>query len=350
MKRILVVHTGGGLGDVLLSTPVVEALHQGYPGVEVDFWVRRSTSVVLKRHPGLRKLHIIEGRAPGSPAEIMRWAKQLKVERYDAALVLWSVTGLAWTLFAAGIPRRVGQDSRLAYSFLYTHKVKVRSEHGDEQSHWTEVLLDYVRALGLEPGPPQVQFVLSPEGQEKAAQLLQQHPLVEGALLGFHTGKGMQLTVERWPIAAFASWAEALQRQGHRLVLTGGPDEVELVTAVETRLSHPVLNLAGKTDLDTLAAVAARCNTFVCPDSGPMHLAAAVGTPIVGIYALDEDFPARWAPFCPHHRIVRPQHRNCRPGCLKATCPDFRCYHQVTPEMVVEAVEEMLDRDRTSSP
>ncbi|MGE0492609.1 MAG: lipopolysaccharide heptosyltransferase II [Vulcanimicrobiota bacterium] len=343
MKRLLVVHTGGGLGDVLLSTPLVRELRKAHPQAEIDFLARRSTAAVLRRNPDIHELLELPGKAPKMPGEMLELASKLRQRNYDAALILWSVTGLAWTLFLARIPRRVGQDSRLGYSFLYTHKVRVRSEHGDDQTHWTEILLDYGRALGLEPTDPKVVYEVDPAAREKARQLLQDSP-GEGPLVGFHTGKGMPLTSQRWPVDAFAAWARQLVLElPGRLVLTGGPDEVELVAAVQKRLGVPCLNLAGQTDLDTLAAVAEQCRVFVCPDSGPMHLAAAVGTPVVGIYALDEDFPRRWAPFGTRHRIIRPQNRNCRPGCLKATCPDFRCYRQVQADEIVKAARELLE-------
>ena len=161
----------------------------------------------------------------------------------------------------------------------------------------------------------------------------------------------MRLEQGRWPVEVFACWARALREElGARLVLTGGPDEVDLVGSVASLAGVPVLNLAGRTDLPTLAALARRCAVFVCPDSGPMHLAAVLGTPTVGIYALDEDFPDRWAPLGAPARIVRPSGRCCPPGCRKATCPDFHCYRAVPTEQVVQAVRDLLARPRAGFP
>lgn len=340
VKKALIIHTGGGLGDVLLSTPVVESMAHHLAPAELHFLARRGTAAVLKRNPFISKLKTLPGKAPEDRRGFVR---ELRDENYDLALILWSVSSLAWSMFRARIPIRVGQSSRLTYSFLYTHKVKVRSEFGDDRSHWSDILLDYVRVLGLDPLPARVTYQVAPEAKVKAAELLAEHPLLEGHMVAFHLGKGMDLTLERWPVEAFASWARALQEELEvRLVLTGGPGEVELVKALQARLEQPVLNLAGATDLDTLAAVCRQCRLMVCPDSGPMHLAAAVGTPVVGIYALDEDFPRRWAPYGVAHHVVRPEHRNCRPGCVKATCPDFRCYHQVDKHEILAAAQRLL--------
>lgn len=347
MERILIVHTGGGIGDVLFATPVIDALLHQWPQAEVDFLCRTSTATVLKGHPRLNRLLTLSKKAPSLPLEAMQLARTLKKHRYDAALVLWSTTGIAWTLAMAGIPRRVGQDSRVAYSFLYTDRVKVRSEQGDTESHWTDVLLDYPRALGVTPPPPKVVYTLRPEDRKRAAALIEDLPR-RGPLIGFHTGKGLSLTLARWPVDRFAAWVNALYTElDAAIVLTGGPDETHLVDEVERLAGVPCLNLAGLTDLPTLAGLASLCDVFVCPDSGPMHLAAAVGTPVVGIYALDEDFPKRWAPFGVPHRVIRPENRNCRPGCLKASCPDFRCYHAVQAGDVVEAVRSLAEESPT---
>lgn len=343
--RALVVHTGGGLGDVLLSRPVVDALAEG--GYQVDFLARSSTALALQGHPQLHQVLTTAGKDPESPSEMRRWAQRLAESQYRVSLLLWSTSRWAWTLRWAGIPTRVGQDSRLLYSFLFTHRVRVRSEYGDVQSHWTDILLDYPRALGLEPNHVKVEYPVEQPAQQTAASLLRESDFgtLTGPTIGFHCGKGLPLGPERWPVAHFAELAGALQsRLQARLILTGGPQEVALVQALEQRLSLPVLNLAGRTDLPTLAAVAQNCRVFVCPDSGPMHLAAAVGTPVVGIYALDEDFPHRWAPFGVAHRVIRPPRPACPPGCRKPTCPNFSCYLKVAPEDVTQAVVDLLQK------
>jgi heptosyltransferase-3 len=332
------------LGDVLLSRPVIDTLVAG--GYTVDFLARESTSVALTGHPGIRDLLTISGKDPANVAQMKAWAKTLRARNYSTALLLWSTSRWAWTLRWAKIPQRVGQDSRLLYSFNFTHPVNVRSEHGDQESHWTDILLDYPRALGLIPEkPPTVTFPVDAQAAQTAEALILQADFGrhQGPLLGFHSGKGLPLGPERWPVRHFAKLARELQdRLDARLILTGGPSEVEIVHAVTQGLDLGYLNLAGQTDLPTLAGVAARCQVFVCPDSGPMHLAAAVGTPVVGIYALDEDFPQRWAPFGVPHRVVRPPRPACPPGCKKPTCPDFACYLQVTASGVCQAVQELL--------
>lgn len=343
------MHTGGGLGDVLLSGPVIDTVSEA--GYEVDFLARQGTAPAIRHHEKLSEVLTIEGKDPGDLAAMKAWASKLKARSYDLCFLLWSTSRWAWTLYYSGIPRRVGQDSRLLYSFLFTDKVKIRSEQGDDSTHWTDILLDYTRAAGLKPVPPKVEYnvpsVALKEAQDRIAQL--EFGAVNGPLVGFHSGKGLPLTPGRWPVGHFAALARELQETlNARLLLTGGPGEVEIVKEISNRLELPHANLAGTTSLPVLAGMAQCCDLFVCPDSGPMHLAAAVGTPIVGIYALDEDFPQRWAPFGVPHKIIRPPRPACPPGCKKPTCPNFSCYLKVSPQSVSEACTALLQEVGTS--
>ena len=341
LHNVLVIHTGGGIGDVLLSTAVVSALAEA--GARVDFLCQQRTAPALLGHAHIDQLFQWPGKGPGGLGPLWQWARRLRGQRYDAALVLWSSTTTAWLTWLAGIPRRVGQDSRLSYSFLYNHKVRVRSEHGDTHSHWSEILLDYVRALGVVPGPARVELALDPAAQGRAEQLLG-GLRGGGPLLGLHPFKGPPVALERWPLQVFAGWIKALHEElGAQLVITGSPGEAPWASKiVEMAGMERVINLAGQTDLATLACLAKNCDAFICPDSGPMHVAAAAGARVLGIYALEEDFPQRWAPLSSRARVLRPQPTGCRPGCRKPTCPDFRCYQSVTAQQVVAEVRSLL--------
>ncbi len=345
--ELLIVHTGGGLGDVLLATGVVEALHERFPGASLDFLCQNKTAPALKDHPGIRQLWVWPGKGPGGIKAWWTWVGRLRARRYHGSLVLWSTTATAWLTRLAGIPHRVGQDSRLSYSFLFNHRVKVRSEHGDQHSHWSQILLDYARALPggrpLGEGPARVRLHIPTEAEQRAQQLLS--PLAErpGPLLGLHPFKGPPVALERWPLDVFASWLATLEQQmGARLVVTGSPGEAAWAQKLVELSGTRALCLAGQTDLATLAALSRRCDAFLCPDSGPMHVAAAAGARVLGIYAMEEDFPARWAPLTEHYRILRPQPVGCPPGCRKPTCQDYRCYRTVCAQSLLEELAELL--------
>ena len=344
MQKILIVHTGGGLGDLLLSTPVIETLAYNFPQAKIDFLAKKSTSPAVKNHPLLNKIITLENSEP-TWKEIFDLSKKLRQEEYDASLVLWSKTKIAFMLLLAGIPVRIGQDSRLSYSWTYTHKVKVRSEHGDTQTPWGEILLDYVRILNLKIPDYTYKFVIPQEAQIKADKLLKDLPHLSGPIVGIHPSKGIADPDRRWPVDIFAQYAKILvEKLQARLIITGGPQEKDMISKLIELSGVPSLNLAGKTGVDTLAAITQKCQVFICPDSGPMHLASICGTPVVGIYALKEDFPQRWAPVGKNSLSIIPRPNTCPRHCIKAQCPDFQCYRQITPQQILQAVEDILAR------
>ncbi|MBS2039464.1 glycosyltransferase family 9 protein [bacterium] len=350
LRKVLVIHTSGGIGDVLLSTCVVNALREAYQ-CQVDFLCQTRTAAALRDNPQITRRYEWPERRPQDIRSWLHWARLLRAEKYDATLVLWSNTQVAWLTLLAGIPVRVGQDSRLAYSFLYTHKVRVRSEHGDDQSHWSEILLDYVRALGVSPGPAQVTLQIPEPAAQRASKLLADLP-GPGPVVAFHPFKGPPVPLERWPLSVFAGWLAHIRYElGARIVVTGSPGEKAYADQI-VQLAGPenVLNLAGQTDLATLAALSQQVDAFICPDSGPMHVAAAAGARVLGIYALEEDFPRRWAPLTPRARVLRPQPPGCRPGCRKPSCPDFRCYATVSPQHVVTELRALLNGEPDAPP
>lgn len=341
--KALIIHTGGGLGDVLLARPVADALAQA--GYRVDFLVRQATSAALMGHPNIDEVLVTAQKNPSSVQQSLRWVKILRKRSYDLALLLWGTSRWAFIMLAAGIPRRVGQDSRLSYAFTFTDRVRLRSEHGDKTTHWTQILLDYPRALGIVPKEVTIQYEVDDKHIKLAQQMIAGFDFKanNGPLIGFHCGKGLALSPSRWPIAHFSSFIKELQHVlKARVILTGGPTEVELVGAIEAGLQLPALNVAGQTSLTTLAGVIKSCDVFICPDSGPMHLAAALGTPVVGIFALDSEFPQRWAPWGTSSKVICPPRPACPPGCKKETCQNFSCYLKVAPSQLSLAVKELL--------
>lgn len=342
MKKILIVHTGGGLGDVLLSTPVIEALKFNFPKAEIDFLVLEKNQGAVKNHPQLRNVITMASPRP-SWLQVPAWASKLKAEQYDAALILWSSSQLAAILYLAGIPVRIGQGSRLSYSWSYTHKVIIRSENNDTSSHWSQILLDFVRILRLPVPPFKPKFIIPEEAAAKAKNLLKNLPDLPGPIIGVHPGKGISDPESRWPTEIFASWLSILSKKLQaRLIVTGGAQEKAVMAKIIAQSEAPCLNLSGQTDLDTLAAVMKSCQVFICPDSGPAHLAAVCGTPVADVFALKEDFPRRWAPLGAPSVILRPKEWECQDKCLKGKCRYFSCYKHISPEMILEAVNKLL--------
>jgi ADP-heptose:LPS heptosyltransferase len=329
--KALVICTGGGIGDVLLATPVMRALHDRYERVVA--LTAAAHRDVLAGNPALAEVWVDEGTVPEQAARI-------RAAGFDACVVTWANARSSALPFLAGIPERVGQARRL-YSGLFTKRVVVKSELGDRTTHWTQILLDFARALGCDTADATPQFVVPEAARRTLGELLAREG-VDGGYAVFHPTRGIAALNGRWPTVALGALGARLRRGlDLPLVVTGSPGDRPLAEAIASAAGG--ISLAGRTSLAEYGALAEGATAVVAFDSGPMHLAAAVGAPTVGIFALQTDEPKRWAPLGPRTAIVRGTYP-CPPGHRKETCPDFACVAAVSAESILAAVEGLLAR------
>jgi ADP-heptose:LPS heptosyltransferase len=327
----LVICTGGGIGDVLLATPVMRALRTRYERVVA--LTAPEHRDVLSGNPALAAVWIDEGSIPEQAA-------RLRAGRFDACVVTWATARSAALPFAAGIPLRVGQARRL-YSGLFTERVIVKSELGDRTTHWTQILLDFARALDCDVEDATPTFVVSDGARRSLCEILAREGIAGGYTV-FHPTRGIAAIHGRWPNAALGALAGRLrERLGLPLVVTGAPGDREIAEAVAAAAGG--ISLAGRTSLAEYGALAERATAVVALDSGPMHVAAAVGAPTLGIFALRTDEPDRWAPLGARTAVLRGTYP-CPPEHRKETCPNFACIAELSAERVIEAVEGLLAR------
>jgi ADP-heptose:LPS heptosyltransferase len=321
-ERALLVAAGGGIGDTLLAGVVARALRSRYDAVD---------AVVLPSHVELAE-HV--------PAidRTIAFGAPLR-ERYAAAIVTWATPQTALLPWRARIPVRVGQARRL-YSALFTKRVVVRSELGDRTTHWTQILLDYARAIGCD-AEAVPEFAVRDQERAAAQALLRVHD-VAGEYYLLHPARGLSARRTRWPIAGFVALAKRLyERDRVPLLLTGSPDDVPIASGIAGGAGTGVINVAGATSMGVFGALAERARAVVAMDSGPMHVSAAVGAPTVGICALQSDEPDRWAPLGRRAAVVRPTYP-CPPGHRKETCPDFACVRELDEAAILAALDGLL--------
>lgn len=294
---------------------------------------------------------IIEGQA--AVGEILRddehesaneLGDRLRARHYTHAVVFWSNPRIAKALQRAGIETRVGQARRL-YSFRYTKRVPIRTESGDVTSHWTDVQMDYARALGASPQASdyRVEIAVTGADEGQAAALVDRTALGQPFVI-FHAARGVTARSSHWPSEHFALIADALASAFEApVLLTGGSDEVSLVAAIAAPLGKRAFCVAGQTTLRSFAALARRARVVVALDSGPMHIAAAAGAPTVGIFALRTDLPHRWRPLGPHVAVIGPDYP-CPIWCRKETCRTFACYAALSPDKIVAVAQALVDQ------
>ena len=227
------------------------------------------------------------------------------------------------------------------YSFLFTESVVVRSELGDRTTHWTEILLDFARAIGCDAPGAAPEFAVRDDERAAARSLLRVHD-VTGPYYVLHPTRGLSAQRSRWPIAGFVALARRLlARDGVPLLVTGTAEDAPIAQAIADGAGAGVTALAGATTIGIFAALAEGARAVVAMDSGPMHVAAATGVPTVGIFALQSDEPDRWAPKGRRVAVVRPSYP-CPPGHRKETCPDFACVRELDESRILAALDGLL--------
>jgi ADP-heptose:LPS heptosyltransferase len=328
-EKALLVAAGGGIGDTLLAGVVAHALRERYV---VDALVLPAHRALAERMPALAGVALMASPIPT--------AEELRAHRYAAAIVTWATFATALVPLLAGIPVRVGQARRL-YSSFFTERVTIRSELGDRRSHWTDILLDYARVLGGDETAPQPAFVPTPDDERDAAALVAARG-IDGPFAVLHPTRGVSAERERWPKAGFVTLARALvAAHGVPLLVSGAPLDRAFAEAIAADAGTGVHAIAGATTIGSFGALAARARFVVAMDSGPMHVAAAVGAPTLGIFALQADEPDRWAPRGPHTAVVRASYP-CPPAHRKETCPTFLCVRHLDRTGILHALDGLL--------
>ncbi|HEY7993087.1 MAG TPA: glycosyltransferase family 9 protein [Candidatus Eremiobacteraceae bacterium] len=263
---------------------------------------------------------------------------------FTHAVVFWSTARIASALRRARIPVRVGQARRL-YSWSYTKRVTVRTENGDVTSHWTDVQMDYARALGATAEPGDFTIDIHPRaGDATRADAVLAAAHIAGPFAVLHAARGLDLDRVTWPTERFAAIGDAIASEFDLpVVLTGSAADASTIARISTAMRSRVALVAGKTDVMALAALLGRAALVVALDSGPMHIAAALGAPTVGIFALRTDLPDRWAPLGSRVAVVRPSYP-CPTWHRKENCPDFACYGALSPAVVVDAARTLVPK------
>jgi len=350
ISRLLVIRPDH-LGDLLFMTPALRALREAFPRAHIAALVGPWGREVAARNPHLDDVLVCE--FPGFARQRKPWpwqpyvyllqsASWLRRQQFDLALVMrfdhWWGALLA---HLAGIPRRIGYDIPEVKPFLTTAVPYRFGQHEVEQN------LELVRALNTRYSilNTRLEFWVSPEDEALTKQYLEARGVGErDVLVALHPGAGA--AVKLWRNEAWAEVAAALARHcGAKIVVTGSTEERSMAEQIAARMQTRPLLAAGETTLGQLAALLRRCRLAIGTDSGPLHLAVAVGTPTVHLFG-----PADARLFGPwgdpaRHRVV-----TSRLECVPCHRLDYAgdeielhpCVRWITVEQVMDAARALL--------
>ncbi len=286
------------IGDVLLSTPVIEALGRRFPDARLTVLVKRRCRDILIGNPYVDEIMVYDAVDHyHSPLWIWRLARELRGRRFSLSVDLTGDRRSSWMVLAADPAFRVGVN-HAGMGFLLDHRTPYRAT-----GHVVDHLVSSVEVLGATTDDASPRLYLSDEERSGAAALL------EGAGIGpgerfLAVAPGANLPLKRWAPTRFGSLAGlARERLGMPTAVLGSESDMELARTVVESSGGAAVSLAGMTEIRMAGAVSAAAAAFVGNDSGPMHVAAAVGTPVVGLFGPTR--PELYAPRGASCRVVR---------------------------------------------
>lgn len=339
-RHILIVRTDR-IGDVILTLPMAQALRRLYPEARIAMLIRRYTAELVEDHPCVDHFLLYDDGERQIP--FFRLVGELRAAKFDLVFHTHPRSRVALMTFLAGIPVRVGTGYRW-YSFLFNRKVYEHRK--DARRHELEYNLNLLGAVGasIDPAsvPPSVR--ITPEATSHVRSMLASLGVPpEARLVILHPGSGA--SARDWPAANFGLLASKIKElPSVRVLITGGKGEDGLVRAVRDAAGGGTVEIVDRLNLHQFAALIHIASLFVANSTGPLHIAAAVGTPVVGFYPQVTPLSAsRWGPYTAKKTIFTPAGKpaDCA-ECLAGPKRSCACMETIGVDAVADAVVALL--------
>jgi heptosyltransferase-2 len=365
--RRLLVRGVNWLGDAVMTTPALMRLREKFPKTHIAILTPEKLADLWQPHPAIDEV------IPFATGEgIFSVARKLRAGQFDVALVLPNSPRSALEVYLAGIPRCLGY-ARPWRNFFLTQTIAPRADAVKKRkrsvteiqalisrtpeprtrtpaaAHQLHEYLHLVAALGANPEPMPPQLQVTPTERVALDWALPPTGKLTDHIIGLNPGAEYG-PAKRWPVENFAAVANELyRRRSCEFLIFGGKGDVPVADMLIELLPIPkskghVTSLAGKTNLRDLMAGFSLCRVVLTNDTGPMHVAAALGIPVVAPFgSTSRELTGPGLPGDPRHRLLRSDAR-CSP-CFLRECPiDFRCMKGITVEQVVAAMLELLGK------
>jgi len=328
------------IGDVVLTLPVIEALKNQYPDAELYYLAEKSVGEILVGHPDLEEVILLDRAAIENipwykkSLEHLRFINRLRNYRFDMVIDLFCNPRSALLTMATGAMIRVGFDVRLrgiAYNYKIRRGASIRV---------VDAYLDSLRTLGITIDKEVPRLPLLKDERRWAAEWVRENALSQNApLIGFNPGASWP--AKMWQPDQFAGLADnVIEMLNGQVLLTQGPGQGDLVRRISGLMKHrPVI--ASLLPIRRLSALIEQCDAYVSNDSGPMHIAAAVGTRTIGVFGPSD--PSIWFPYSESkgHFSVKPDVAFC---CGKDFCAEARpCISTICADQVFRLVRQALE-------
>jgi heptosyltransferase I len=334
--RHIALLKSSALGDVVHSLPVLHALRVRFAKSHITWIINRAYEPLIRDHPDLNATLSFDRSAVRRSwltgvrgfASLLR---EIRRQQFDLVIDLQGLLRSGLMAWASAAPRRVGLSSaREGAAWFYTDTLA----DGHRNAHAVDRYWLVAEALGVGRLPKQFHVPIGSTMLAWAKDRLSSYPRPRMMI-----NLGTRWETKRWPVEHFAELGRlARERFGGTLVLVGSPEEKNLADRFRSCVSGPKLDLIGETDLAQLAAVLAQADVMISNDSGPLHLAAALGRPVVAPYTCTS--PVRTGPYGQMHGAVATQVW-CAASYLKR-CGRMECMKELTPDRLWPVLSGIL--------
>jgi len=338
--NILIVKLSA-VGDVIHTLPSLSALRRLYPDAHITWVVEEASADLVINHPYLDQVlisrrkswvkNIKKGEFQSTWREIRSFIKQLKSRRYDLVIDFHGLFKSSIIVLLSRGKRKLGYDSWQELSgFFLNEKIPE-----DMNKHAVDRYLDFPRHLGATVGNPEFMLPANPDAQAQATALIASYHLEKKKYIAVNPIALWDTKL--WDNRKFAELADAISQRLKIPVVFTGRDK-ESLDKITSKMTTKGINIGGQTTLPELACIYKDALAVITTDSGPMHLAAAVGTPVIALFGPTD--PARTGPYGTGHTIIRAD-LTCSP-CLLKKCPTRKCMEDITTEQVFNELEKVL--------
>lgn len=349
INRILIYHIGH-LGDTICAIPAMAAIRERFPTARITLLTNKED----KGYP--------------DPQEILSGNKFLDdiiaypPKRIREPKIFWNLFRSIWSMkvdlliylpnYRIKISRLIRDryffriaGCRQLIGFNLPKASRIYWENGNEMIVYPQEvdrLMELLSPLGIDP--TKVDFLLPiKEEDHQKVEAIWQHYQLSNKFPIISMFPGAKFPLNRWSPENFSEVAAILQRDfGARILLIGGRSEIPVGEEISKSLNNSVINLIGQTSYMETIEVIRRCLLLISNDSGPVHLAAAVGTPVVGIYS-SRNYLGAWHPWGEYHTILRNDQIHCR-FCQREECDTMECIRSITVEQVITACARYLNK------
>jgi lipopolysaccharide heptosyltransferase II len=334
IKKILIIKPRG-IGDIILSTIVLDDLKKQFPEAKIDYLVESFAKESLQNNPLVNNVLTFQ-----KSDFILKTISLIRKEKYDLIIDLWSNPRTAQITFFSGVKFRVGYNykgRKYAYNILGT------SERGEIHSAIHN--LELLKAIGIETTSKKIHYYLNDDEKNFALKFFEEQKLNNKLVIGVIPSGGW--SSKRCPPEKLVEICKALFQKLHcKFLILWGPDDKSDADFIKKNLDKECI-IAPETTIREMSALISKCSLVIANDSGPMHIAAALNVPVIGLFGPTD--PTKHGPFSENSDFVIKNDLHCI-ICNKLECPyNKECFYQMDVNEIVNKCENLLEKNSKKS-